>query len=100
MKSLVDRLFDEECEEITLQTEGGEDIVFEQVAVIPREEALYCVLKPKTEGEWINEDEAIVFRVDNKDGEEVLVVEGDEEVAMSVFEEYLKLWDETNGEEE
>lgn len=97
---LVDRLLDEKCEEITLKTEEWEDIVFEQVAVIPREEALYCILKPKNELDGVNDDEAIVFRVDKQDDEEVLVVEDNEEVAMSVFEEYLKLWDEANGEVE
>ncbi len=97
---LLDQLLDEDGDsEIRLKNEDGTELVFNQVAVIPRSEALYCILTPVTDIEGVNEDEAIVFRVDEKDGEHVLVLEEDEEVAMAVFEEYVKLWEENYGEE-
>lgn len=98
---LLETLLDEtNNEDIILKNEEGEDLTFEQVAVIPFNDNLYCVLKPVTEIDGVNDDEAIVFRVDEMDGESVLVVEEDEEAAMQVFGQYIALWEEQNGEEE
>ncbi len=98
---LLEKLLDEKNnEDITLKNEEGKDITFEQVAVIPYGDNLYCVLKPLTEIEGVSDDEAIVFRVDQQDGESVLAIEEDEAVAMQVFEEYINLWEAQNGDEE
>jgi len=97
---LLDKLLDEENDEdITLKNADGKELTFEQVAVIPKGDEIYCVLKPVTEIDGVNDDEAIVFRVDNQDGESVLALEEDEEVAMQVFEDYINLWEESNGED-
>lgn len=96
---LLETLLDENNDEdIILKNDEGKDLTFQQVAVIPFNDGIYCVLKPVTEIEGISDDEAIVFRVDEIDGESVLVVEEDEETAMQVFEQYVSLWEERNGE--
>lgn len=99
--NLLDQLLDENDDsEIRLKNEDGTELVFNQVAVIPQSDALYCILAPVSEIEGVSDDEAIVFRVDEKDGDYVLVLEEDEEVAMQVFEEYVKLWEESNADED
>ena len=68
---------------------------FEQIAVIPHNDKLYCVLKPIDKIENVQDDEAIVFFVHEEEGKTpVLMVETDEKVAMDVFDEYYNLLDE------
>lgn len=95
MEDLYDVLLDEGNKDPIVLIDGnGRKIAFEQIAVIPYNEKLYCVLKPLDKIENIADDEAVVFYV-NEDGEEpVLMVETDELTAMEVFEEYYNLLDE------
>lgn len=97
---IVDVLLDENNKEpIVLEDAKGKRYSFEQIAVIPYNEKLYCVLKPIDQIEGVNDDEAIVFVVHEEEGKEpALMVETDEEVAMQVFEEYYNLLDEAAGE--
>lgn len=98
---LLDQLLDEESDsEIRLKNEDGTELVFNQVAVIPDGDKIYAILTPVTDIEGVSDDEAIVFRVDEREGEHVLVLEEDEETAMAVFEQYVKLWEESQDEEE
>ena len=94
--NIVDVLLDDNnVENITMKTKEGETIEFMQVAVIPiGEDDLYCILKPITEIEGMEEDEAIVFKVIEDAEGGSLVVEQDEEIANKVFEEYYKLLEE------
>ena len=70
-------------------------IAFEQVAVIPFEDKLYCILKPIDHINGVADDEAIVFLVSSdNDGEYVLEVETDEDTAIAVFEQYYDLIEE------
>ena len=79
---------------ICLNDEKGRKVIFEQVAVISRQGKLYCILKPNTPLPDVADDEAIVFYVEiGVDGEEVLKMETDELVAIEVFEEYYKLFE-------
>lgn len=98
---ILDVLLDEDNKEpIVLVDDKGRKLSFEQIAVIPFKEKIYCVLKPIDKIENVQDDEAIVFYVDEKDGQPpVLMVETDEKVAMDVFEEYYNLLDseEENG---
>lgn len=96
MESIIDVLLDEEnTDPIRLADENGREIVFDQIAVIPYADKLYCVLKPITRIEGVAADEAIVFYVDETSGEApCLKVERDELTAMSVFEEYYDLLEE------
>ena len=93
---VLDILLDEENESpITLYDENDKAIQFDQVAIIPMEEKLFAILKPIDEMEGVSDDEAIVFRVDEKeDGENDLVIETDEALAMRVFDEFYRLLDE------
>lgn len=95
MIDILDILLDEENRAPIVLVDGnGEEIAFEQIAVIPYDEKLYCVLKPIDHMDAVNDDEAIVFYVDEREGEEpTLIVETDELKAMDVFEEYYNLLD-------
>ncbi len=101
---LLDVLLDQENKEpIVLMDESGKQITFEQVAVIPfevkKEKRLYCVLKPLDKIEGIGEDEAIVFLVDTDDeGNSIIRIEEDEEVAIAVFDKYYDLLEEARKE--
>ena len=92
---LLDILLDEDNEDpITLYDENDKAIKFDQVAIIPMQNKLYAILKPIDLMEGVADDEAIVFLVNEQgDGEATLEVEGDEAVAMMVFDEYYKLLD-------
>ncbi|MBQ8908876.1 MAG: DUF1292 domain-containing protein [Clostridia bacterium] len=102
---LLDVLLDQDNKEpIVLMDEKGKQLTFEQVAVIPyevrKEKRLYVVLKPMDKIEGIGEDEAVVFYVDEDDeGNTIIKVEEDEEVAIAVFDKYYDLLEEAQKEE-
>lgn len=97
---LLDILLDKDNKEpITLMDEKGKQISFEQIAMIvhevKKEKKLYAILKPIDKIEGLGENDAIVFLVDqDKDGNTVLKIEEDEDVAMDVFDEYYDLLEE------
>lgn len=102
---LLDVLLDENNKEpIVFMDEQGKKLAFEQVAVIPyevrKETRLYCVLKPIDKIDGVNDDEAIVFLVDtDEEGNSVIKVEEDEEIAIAVFDKYYDLLEEAQAEE-
>ncbi len=102
---ILDVLLDQDNKDpIVLVDENGKQLTFEQVAVIPyevrKEKRLYCVLKPLDKIEGIADDEAIVFVVDqDKDGNSIIKIEEDEEVAIAVFDKYYDLLEEAQAEE-
>ena len=80
----IDRFFDEEnFENIKLDDNDGKTIEFEQVAVVDYEEKYYAILHPVTEMDGVNEDEALVFLIDEDKDE--LVYCDDEGTAQAVF---------------
>lgn len=96
-QTILDVLLDEDNKDpIILLDANGRRLTFEQIAVIPYNDKLYCVLKPVDKLENIADDEAIVFYVDETKKEPVLMVETDEKVAIEVFDEYYNLLDEEN----
>lgn len=98
---LIDVLLDEKnTAPIYMVDENGRQLKFDQVAVIPYgEDELYCILKPITKIEGVADDEAIVFRVEeDKDGNAILRVEENEEIAISVFDQYYNLVEEAEAE--
>ena len=98
---LIDVLLDEKnTAPIYMVDENGRQLKFDQVAVIPYgEDELYCILKPITKIEGVADDEAIVFRVEeDKDGNAILRVEENEEIAISIFDQYYNLEEETEAE--
>ena len=97
---VLDILLDEENDDpISLFDENDNEIKFEQVAIIPENEKIYAILKPIDEMEGVEDDEAIVFVVDqDEDGNSVLIVEKDEPTAIKVFDKYYQLLDEAEEE--
>ncbi len=94
---LLDVLLDKDNKEpITLMDEKGKQISFEQIAMIvhevKKEKKLFAILKPVDKIEGISENEAIVFLVDqDKNGNTILKIEEDEDVAIDVFDDYYDL---------
>lgn len=99
--NIIDVLLDEDNKDPIVLVDGnGRRLSFEQIAVIPHNEKLYCVLKPIDKIENVSDDEAIVFFVHEEAGKDpVLMVETDEKVAMDVFDEYYNLLDEADAKE-
>ena len=90
---------------VVLVGDKGEQIAFEQIAVIPHKVGetpkLYAILKPIDKIEGVAPDEAIVFYIDDSgEGEASLIVETDEKIAVEVFDKYYQLLDEAIGEAE
>lgn len=95
MKDIYDILLDEKNKNPIVFVDGnGRKIAFEQIAVIPYNEKLYCILKPIDKIKGIADDEAVVFYVDEEGSEPTLKAETDDLLAMEVFEEYYNLLDE------
>lgn len=96
MEDIIDVLLDEENREPRVLLDGnGNKLAFEQVAVIPHNNKLYCILKPITHIDGVANDEAIIFYVDEQSGRNpVLMVETDELAAIDVFAEYYDLLEE------
>ena len=85
-------LDDENCDNVTLYDEEGKELEFEQIALIPLEAALYAILRPADPMEGLEEDEALVFLIDEE--EEMVTLITDEDLGAAVFREYYKLCDE------
>lgn len=95
-KTLLDILLDDENRDpIVLIDQCGGRIAFEQIAVIPHNEKVYAVLKPVDRIEGIEDDEAVVFYVEERGDEQMLMVETDESTALDVFNKYYDLLEET-----
>ncbi len=94
---LLDVLLDKDNKDpITLMDEKGKQLSFEQIAMIvhevKKEKKLFAILKPVDKIEGIGENEAIVFLVDqDKNGNTILKIEEDEDVAIDVFDDYYDL---------
>lgn len=94
-KDILDILLDEDNKDpIILVDVNGNKLTFEQVAVIPKFDKLYCILKPMDKIEHIAEDEAIVFYVDETCDPLSLLVETNEKKAVKVFLEYYDMLEE------
>ena len=107
VKSPIDCLFDEDnTDPISLYNEKGEEVQFEQIALIPLDEKIYAILKPMKEIEGVGEDEALAFEIveteeDAETGEhsEYLELVGDIDIIDKVFEVYNKLMDEEEAKQ-
>ncbi len=91
-KSPIEMLLDENNEEnIVLYDESNKEVEFEQVAIIPVEDKTYAILKPVQPMEGLEDDQALVFALEEIDDEDCLVMEDDEEVIDVVFDAYYDL---------
>lgn len=96
----IDKLFDEENNDlIILFNEKGEEIAFEQIAIIPIIKDVYVILKPVVPLEGLGENEGLVFEIKNNETEEYLSLVTDEDIIDDVFDIYFKLIDENEGDE-
>lgn len=87
----IEQILDENNRDnIILYNERGEPIEFMQIAVIPLDQVLYLILKP-LDGNFVEEDEALVFFIDEHEGEECISIVLDDEIIDRVFEEYYAL---------
>lgn len=86
----IDALFDEENNDpIILFNEKGEEIAFEQIALIPLKDKTYAILKPIKPIEGLGEDEGLVFSIEaTDDGQEYLMLITDEKIIDDVFKIY------------
>ena len=86
----IDALYDENNNDaIILFNENGEEIAFEQVAIIPISEKVYAILKPIQPMDGVGEDEGLVFSIEqNDEGEEYLALTVDEDIIDAVFTVY------------
>ena len=93
---VLDVLLDKENHEpIVLENDKGERLSFEQIAVIPRDDVLYAILKPIDKIPGIADDEAVVFWADESASTNALRVCEDEKLAISIFEEYYDMLEES-----
>ena len=76
---------------IFLFNEQNEKMEFEQIALVPIDGKLYAILRPVVPVEGVADDEALVFVIEEIEGEDCLVIEEDDEVIDAVFEEYYKM---------
>lgn len=91
-KSQIEMLLDENnTENLKLFDENNRETEFEQVAIIPLDEKIYAILKPVTKIVGVNDDEALVFVIEEVDDEDCLVIVDDESVVDRVFKEYYDL---------
>lgn len=85
----IDRFFDEDnFENVTLTDNNNKDIEFEQVAVVDFEEKYYAILRPVTKLEGVNDDEALVFEID--EDKDCLVYCEDTDIAEAVFDVFYE----------
>ena len=88
----IDMLLDENNNDpIVLFNEHGEEIAFEQIALIPLDGGIYALLRPIAPMEGVGEDEAIVFTIVVEDDEPILVVVEDDATVDAVFAVYYDL---------
>ena len=91
----IDMLFDEEnWDDITLFDEEENEVRFEQIAIIPYEEEVYAILRPR-DVENIEEDEALVFLIKGENDDNMnLEIITDEALAGKIFDLYNTFIDE------
>jgi len=95
-KNAIEQLLDEKnTDPIALYDEDDNEVMFEQIALIPYKEVLYAILKPVEAMEGVGEDEAIVFALETDEEEdEVLSVVEDDAIIDAVFKEYYNMLEE------
>ncbi len=90
---LLDKIYDENNSDVlVLFNENGEEISFEQIALIPDGEIVYLIVKPVTPIEGLGKDEGLVFQIN--EGLRRFELVTDEEIIDKVFDVYDKLTEE------
>ena len=90
--SPIDMLLDENNNaNIVLFNEDNQKVEFEQIALVPIERRVYALLRPVSHIDGIGENEALVFVIEEIDGEDCLIIVEDDEIIDKVFEEYYEM---------
>lgn len=91
--NIIDVLLDDNnTEPIIMYKDDGSQIKFDQIAVIPLDDAdLYAVLKPITKIDGIKDNEAVVFQAIEDGEDSYLKIVEDEKTAIRVFNIYYDL---------
>lgn len=85
----------ENDEYVTLKGQDGEEINFIDIAGIALDSGYYAILQPVELLEGMEEDEALVFKVEKlENGEDKFTIVIDDTVVDEVFAEYGRLIDE------
>lgn len=85
----------ENDEYVTLKGQDGEEINFIDIAGIALDSGYYAILQPVELLEGMEEDEALVFKVEKlENGEDKFTIVVDDTVVDEVFAEYGRLIDE------
>ena len=86
---------------VTLKSADGENIDFVEIAGIAKKGNFYAILQPVELLEGMADDEALVFKVERTEsGEDKYTIVIDDEIIDAVFEEYYKLLDNCNPDDE
>lgn len=89
----IDRLFDDENDDnITIRDNEGKEIEFKQVGLVDYEGNYYAILDPISDVEGVNEDELMVFLVDEEKDELTFV--DNEEIIDGIIDFLESLEDE------
>lgn len=87
--SPIEKIFsDDNNENVVLYNADDKAVEFEQIAIVPLHGKDYCILKPVIPFENMQEDEAIVFVLNDEDEEPSLDVELDDKIVDEVFDIY------------
>ena len=80
-KTQIEKLFDEDDDSnLILYDENNNPTEFQQIAVIPKNNKIYAILKPLSKKFNIADDEALVFVIEEVDDEDYLIIVEDEKI--------------------
>lgn len=92
LPSPIDCLLDpDNVDPIMLFSEKGDLVSFEQIAIVPIEGKVYAILRPMEPPEGMEEDEALVFVLDEFEEEDCLTILEDDAMVDRVFEQYYAM---------
>ena len=94
MKKIIKALLNENNNDNIFLEFNNEYIEFEQYALIYLRDNYYSILRPITVKEGIDNDEGIIFMIDEAKNRLILIE--DEEIIDEVYDVYFSLLDENN----
>ena len=94
MKKIIKALLNEKNNDNIFLEFNNEYIEFEQYALIYVRDNYYSILRPVTVKEGIDNDEGIIFMIDEVKNRLILIE--DEEIIDEVYDVYFSLLDEKN----
>ena len=94
MKKVIKALLNENSNQNVFLEFGDVAIEFEQMALILVRDNYYAILRPITEMDGIDNDEGLVYLIDEVNNKLILIEE--EDVIDDVYDVYFNLLDEKN----